>query len=47
MALAYPLRKTEKPWALPVLKEAQFRPDFDHLDFKALAEADELRDIQI
>jgi hypothetical protein len=46
MALAYPLRKTSKPWALPLLSEAHFRQDFDKLDLKALAEADELRDIQ-
>jgi hypothetical protein len=45
MALAYPLRTTAKPWTLPMLKEAHFRADFDQLDFKALAEADELRDI--
>ena len=38
MALAYHLRTTVKPWTLPLLKEAHFRPDFDQLDFKALAE---------
>jgi hypothetical protein len=46
MALAYPLRTPVKPWSLPVLKEVHFRPDFDQLDFKALSEAEELRDIQ-
>ncbi len=46
MALAYPLRTTAKPWELPMLKGAHFRPDFDQLDFKALAESDELREIQ-
>ncbi len=46
MALAYPLRTTTKKWELPVLKEAHFRTNFDQLDFKALAEGDELRDLQ-
>ena len=46
MAIAYPVRKTEKPWSLPLLQESHFRPDFDQLDFKALTEADELRDFQ-
>jgi hypothetical protein len=44
MALAYPLRTMAKPWTLPMLKEGHFRADFDQLDFKALAEADEQRD---
>ena len=42
MALAYPVR-TSKEWALPVLKKGDFRPNFDQLDLKALAESDELR----
>jgi hypothetical protein len=46
VALAYPLRTTVKPWTLPILKEAYFRSDFDQLDLKALAEADELRDME-
>jgi len=43
MALAYPVSATAKPWALPVLKSGDFRPGFDQLDLKALAESDELR----
>ena len=43
MALAYPTKTSAKPWVLPVLKSGDFRPDFDHLDLKALAESDELR----
>ena len=43
MALAYPVRAPAKPWTLPVLKSGDFRPDFDQLDLKALAESDELR----
>ena len=35
MALAYPTRESAKPWALPVLKSGDFRPDFDQLDLKA------------
>ena len=46
MAVAYPLRTTEKPWELPVLKAEHFRTDFDQLDLKGLAEADEVRDMQ-
>jgi hypothetical protein len=44
MALVYPVRPSPEAWELPVLKEGDFRPDFDRLDFKALAEGDELRD---
>ena len=43
MALAYPVRASAKPWVLPVLKPGDFRPDFDQLDLKAIAEMDELR----
>jgi len=43
MALAYPTKTSAKPWVLPVLKSGDFRPDFDQLDLKALAESDELR----
>jgi hypothetical protein len=43
MALAYPVRESRQPWALPVLKSGDFRAGFDQLDFKALAESDELR----
>jgi hypothetical protein len=42
-ALDYPVRESRQPWALPVLKSGDFRADFDQLDFKALAESDELR----
>ncbi len=46
MALAYPLRPSTKAWELPMLKGENFRPDFDQLDLKALAESDELREIE-
>ena len=36
MALAYPVKASAKPWALPVLKSGDFRPNFDQLDLKAL-----------
>lgn len=45
MALVYPVRPSAKPWVLPVLDAKSFRADFDKLDFKALAESDELREI--
>jgi len=45
MAIAYPLRPSARDWELPVLKEEQFRADFDHLDFKALAENDQRGDL--
>jgi hypothetical protein len=44
MALAYPVKATAKPWALPVLKSGDFRPNFDQLDLKALSASDELRE---
>lgn len=44
MALAYPVRASKEPWELPVLKSGDFRPDFDRLDLKALAESDEIRE---
>jgi hypothetical protein len=40
MALTYPLRTTVKPWAIPLLKVRHFRPEFDQLHFKALAEGE-------
>ena len=43
MALAYPVKASSKPWALPMLKSGDFRPDFDQLDLKALVQGDELR----
>lgn len=46
MALAYPLRASSERWELPVLKPENFRPDLDQLDLKALAEGDELREMQ-
>ena len=45
MALLYPPRPTKGQWALPVLEAKAFRSDFDQLDFKALAEKDELAEI--
>lgn len=44
MALAYPVKASAKPWALPVLKSGDFRPNFDQLDLKALSASDELRE---
>ena len=44
MALTYPVRASANQWVLPVLKSGDFRPNFDELDLKALAESDELRD---
>lgn len=44
MALTHPIRASAKKWELPVLKSGDFQPNFDQLDFKALAESDELRD---
>jgi len=45
MALLYATRPTNAGWELPVLKAETFRSDFDHLDFRALAESDELNEI--
>jgi|LauGreDrversion4_2_1035121.scaffolds.fasta_scaffold1237385_1 hypothetical protein len=42
MARAYPLRASDQKWKLPVLPPDHFQADFDRLDFKALAEADEI-----
>jgi hypothetical protein len=47
MAIAYPLRARTTSWALPKLNETQFRTDFDQLDFKTLAEQDELKDLDV
>lgn len=44
MALAYPVKASAKPGALPVLKSGDFRPNFDQLDLKALSASDELRE---
>ena len=44
MALAYPVKASTKPWALPMLKSGDFRPNFDQLDLKALSASDELRE---
>ena len=46
MAVLYPTRQSEKGWELPALSAERFRPDFDQLDFKALAEKDELNESQ-
>ena len=42
MALAYPVRPTNKSWVIPVLKKGDFNPQFDQLDLKALAESAEI-----
>ncbi len=42
MLLLYPVREKSAKWQLPILKAQAFSSDFDHLDFKALAEAEEL-----
>ena len=40
MARAYPLRASGRTRKLPVLPPDHFQPNFDRLDFKALAEED-------
>ena len=48
MALLYPTRRlTDKEWELPTLSAEKFRSDFDQLDFKALAERDELNEVPL
>ncbi len=42
MATAYPVQEVPTGWELPVLKREAFAADFDHLDFRALAEHEEL-----
>ncbi len=42
MALLCPISTENGQWALPVLKAEAFQTDFDQLDFKALAESDEI-----
>ncbi|NJR42013.1 MAG: hypothetical protein HC767_04510 [Akkermansiaceae bacterium] len=44
MALLYPTKPHCADWKLPVLESERFRSDFDQLDLKALAEADEIPD---
>lgn len=44
MALLYPIKQTTAPWRLPVLRAEQFISDFDRMDFRALATADETRE---
>jgi hypothetical protein len=46
MAIAYPLSKDPTPWVLPVLKANDFVSQFDALDLKAIAEADQVRSIK-
>ena len=43
MALLYPVSTPGAQWDLPVLKPAAFAPEFDSLDFRRLAENEELR----
>jgi hypothetical protein len=42
MALAYPLKPNTANWKLPVLKSNAFNPNFDQLDFQALAEQEQM-----
>ncbi len=42
MAIAYPVEENAKKWEIPVLDADAFDPNFDKLDFKALAENEEL-----
>jgi hypothetical protein len=46
MAIAYPVSNDPKPWVLPVLKADDFVSQFDSLDLKAIAEAEEMRSIK-
>jgi hypothetical protein len=46
MAIAYPVSKTASAWKLPVLKAEQFVSHFDDLDFKAVSEDLEAREIK-
>ncbi len=46
MAIAYPVSKTASTWKLPVLKAEQFVSHFDDLDFKAVSEDLEAREIE-
>ena len=41
MALAYPVVGSAG-WEIPVLKGTDFAPNFDQLDFRAVAESEEL-----
>jgi hypothetical protein len=43
MSIVYPLSPNASDWKLPVLKGDAFKSDFDQLDFRAIAEADEVR----
>lgn len=42
MAIAYPVEQSTAGWEIPILDAASFDPNFDKLDFKALAESEEL-----
>lgn len=42
MALAYPVNNLTEGWEIPILKESAFDPNFDKIDFKTLAENEEL-----
>ena len=46
MTLAYPVHEKPDEWEIPVLKEGAFVPEFDRLDFRTLAENDELGRLQ-
>jgi hypothetical protein len=46
MTLAYPVHEKPVEWEIPVLKEGAFVPEFDRLDFRTLAENDELGRLQ-
>jgi hypothetical protein len=41
MSILYPLSPNASDWKLPVLKGAAFKSNFDELDFRSLAEAEE------
>jgi hypothetical protein len=42
MASAYPVDTTIEEWQIPILERSAFDPNFDKLDFKALAESETL-----
>ncbi len=46
MAIAYPVSENSQNWELPVLPAQAFVSDFDALDFKSLAQADEVRPLK-
>jgi hypothetical protein len=46
MARAYPVTDATTGWKLPVLKSDVFVSHFDRLDFKALSDSEEVRDVK-